>query len=158
MPQQHNLDLIRFMNRQLSNFAVLYFKLHRYHWYVHGPHFFGLHEKFEEWYDWSAQMLDELAERILAIGGRPLATMSKYLKETTLQEAEADDKEEEMLEVLLRDFEQIADELQTGIDLCEQHKDEGSADLLIGLQSELQKQAWMLRALLGKVNSNLMPV
>lgn len=128
MPQQHHLDLIQFMNRQVSNFAVLYFKLHRYHWFVHGPHFYGLHEKFEELYDEAAHVLDDLAERILAIGGRPLATMSMYLKETTLKEAEADDEEQEMLSVLLRDFEQIAGELQTGIELCDQYKDEGTAD------------------------------
>lgn len=154
MPQQHNLDLIQFLNRQVSNFAVLYVKLHRYHWYIHGVHFYELHAKFEELYNESAQVLDDLAERILAIGGRPLATMSKYLKETSLNEAEADDEEQEMLSVLLRDYEQITDELQTGIQLCAQHNDEGTADLLIGLQSKLQKHTWMLRAWLGKVNSN----
>lgn len=155
MPQPGNFDLIQFLNRQVSNFAVLFIKLHRYHWYVHGSHFYELHAKFEELYNEAAADLDELAERILAIGGQPLATMSKYLKETSLTEAEADDEEHEMLSVLLRDFEQVAAEMQEGIELCAKNKDEGTADVLITIQLRLQKHAWMLRAVLSKVQSNI---
>lgn len=39
------------LNTQLSNWFLLYSKLHRFHWYVKGPHFFTLHEKFEELYE-----------------------------------------------------------------------------------------------------------
>ena len=75
--------LINFLNQELSNFNVMYVKLHRYHWYVQGHHFYGLHALFEKLYDEMAEDLDEIAERILAIGGKPLATMQKYLSETT---------------------------------------------------------------------------
>lgn len=147
---QENQPLIHFMNQQVSNFALMYVKLHRYHWYVQGSHFFELHHRFEEWYQMFAGDMDEVAERILAIGGKPLATMTKFLVETTLQEAEADDEEREMLAELHADFSQIAAELKEGIDLCTEYGDEPSADLLIRIEGELEKQAWMIRSTMAK--------
>src|SRR5690625_68814 len=107
-----NQNLINFLNQLLSNYSVMYVKLHRYHWFVQGRHFFQLHEKFEEMYDMFHEDLDEIAERILMIDGKPLATMSKYLEETTLTEANADDKENEMITQLRKDYEQIISEIR----------------------------------------------
>ena len=107
-----NQDLIDFLNRTLSNYFVMYVKLHRYHWFVQGRHFFQLHELFEEMYDMFAEDLDVIAERILMIDGKPLATMSKYLEETTLVEASADDKEDEIMAQLKKDYEQIIKEIK----------------------------------------------
>lgn len=146
---QENQPLINFLNQQVSNFAVMYVKMHRYHWFIQGRHFFLLHEKFEELYEMCADYLDELAERVLAIGGKPLATMTKYLDETTLKEAEADDKEPEMLAELHADLSQIAAELAEGVDLCAEYGDEPTADLLISIESVLEKHAWMIRAMMA---------
>ncbi|HVH95332.1 MAG TPA: ferritin-like domain-containing protein, partial [Bacillus sp. (in: firmicutes)] len=44
-------ELIHAVNKQVANWTVLYVKLHHYHWFVKGHHFFTLHEKFEELYD-----------------------------------------------------------------------------------------------------------
>ncbi|MBY8909064.1 DNA starvation/stationary phase protection protein, partial [Salinicoccus roseus] len=57
------------LNLQVANFTVLWTKLHNYHWYVKGHNFFSLHDKFEELYDTASTYVDELAERLLAIGG-----------------------------------------------------------------------------------------
>lgn len=146
---QENQSLINFLNQELSNFAVLYVKLHRYHWFIQGKHFFALHEKFEELYEEAAQYMDDIAERVLAIGGKPLATMTKFLDEATLKEAEADDKEDEMLSQLHADLLQIAAECKKGEDLCSENGDEPSADLLIGIEGALEKHAWMIRAMLA---------
>lgn len=142
-----NQKLINFLNQLLSNYFVMYVKLHRYHWYIQGPHFFELHEKFEEMYDVFADDIDEIAERVLMIGGRPLAVMEKYLKETTLEEATADDTEKEMISQLNKDYKQIVDEIKDmGMPLAEENKDEPTTDLLISLQSKLEKYIWMLTA------------
>jgi len=76
------------LNVQLANWSVLYVKLHHFHWYVTGPHFSVLHAKFEELYDLAAESLDDLAERILTIGGKPASTMKEYLSLATIREAE----------------------------------------------------------------------
>ena len=66
-----------FLNKQVATLGVLYIRLHQFHWYVKGPHFYTLHEKFEELYDETTANLDEVAERLLAIGGEPYSTLSE---------------------------------------------------------------------------------
>lgn len=142
-----NQRLINFLNQELSNFYVLHVKLHRYHWFIQGPHFFQLHAFFEEQYSEMGERIDTWAERILAIGGKPLATMTKYLDEATLKEAQADDKEEEVLKQLQSDFTQIVNEIkETGLPLAEETGDKPTEDLMIGLIGDFEKHLWMLRA------------
>ncbi|MGE6260776.1 Dps family protein [Heyndrickxia sporothermodurans] len=142
-----NQKLINFLNQELSNIAVLYIKLHRYHWFIQGKHSFELHKKFEELYNEMAEDLDKVAERVLAIGGKPLATMIKYLKETTLIEAQADDEESEIIKQLINDFSQIVQEIKgSGRKLAEELDDQPTLDLLNDLQGRVEKHIWMLKA------------
>jgi len=142
-----NQRLINNLNQLLANSFVLYVKLQRYHWYVQGRHFFELHDRFEEMYTMFAEKIDEIAERILMIHGKPIATMTKFLKETTLEEATADDKENELIKQLHNDYEQIVKEIvEESIPLAENVADEPTLDLLIDIQGTLEKYMWMLRA------------
>ncbi|GGA62402.1 Dps family protein [Ornithinibacillus halotolerans] len=142
-----NQKLINFLNQLLSNQFVMYVKLHRYHWFVQGKHFFNLHALFEEMYNKFAEDLDAVAERILMIDGKPLATMSKYLKETTLVEASADDEEDEIIDQLHADFKQLIEELRdVGFKLADERNDEPTKDLLISLLGSYEKYVWMLSA------------
>ncbi|WP_010530705.1 Dps family protein [Lentibacillus jeotgali] len=142
-----NQKLINFLNQTLSNYFVMYVKLHRYHWFIQGRHFFQLHGVFEDMYNTMAEDLDEIAERVLMIDGKPLATMTKYIKETTLAEATADDKEDEITAQLVEDYQQIITEIkEEGIPLAADRNDEPTVDLLVTLQSKLEKYVWMLQA------------
>ena len=142
-----NQRLINFLNQLLSNYFILYVKLHRYHWYIKGTHFFQLHEHFERLYNETAEELDELAERIMMIGGKPLATMSMYLKQGTLEEANADDTESEIISQLIEDFEKVTEEIrEIGLSLAFEQEDEPTSDLLIGQQARFEKEIWMLYA------------
>jgi len=143
----NNQKLVDFLNQLLANYFVMYVKLHRYHWYVQGKHFFQLHDKFEEMYQMFAKDLDELAERILMIHGRPFATMEKFIKETTLIEANADNTEEEMINQLIEDYQQIITEIvEEGIEKASNVDDEPTIDLLVAFQTQLEKYVWMLNA------------
>ena len=144
-----NNNLHQAMNEQLSNWAVLYVKLHHFHWYVKGPHFPTLHEKFEELYDLAAEKLDELAERILTIGGKPLSTMKDYLEHATLKEAENGGNEANMLQLAVQDLQALVAGLQTTAKLAEEAGDDATTDLFVGQIGELQKQTWQLSATLG---------
>lgn len=142
-----NQKLVNFLNQLLSNQFVMYVKLHRYHWFVQGRHFFQLHSQFEAMYKLFAADLDEVAERILMINGKPLATMSKYLKEATLDEANADDKEHEIMAQLIMDFQQLITEIrEEGIPCANKLKDEPTIDMLTSVQATLEKYVWMLQA------------
>lgn len=137
------------LNRQTANWFLLGVKLHHYHWYVSGSQFFTLHEKFEELYNEAAGYADDLAERLLAIGGQPASSMKQYLEISDLQEARGGEDAKEMVTELVKDFTSVAKELQSAIAVAEEQSDQPTADLLIGIRSSIEKHTWMLNAFLG---------
>ena len=94
-------DVVKELNQQVANWTVAYTKLHNFHWYVKGPNFFSLHEKFEELYNEASQYVDDLAERILAIGGNPVGTLKESLEISIVDEAGKNYSAEQMVEVSL---------------------------------------------------------
>lgn len=137
------------MNTQLTNWTVLYTKLHNYHWYVKGPHFFTLHEKFEEFYTETATYIDDIAERLLTIGGQPVGTLKETLEMATIEEANGSEKAEEMVEIILQDFKIIANDIETLLEVADKAKDEETGDLFLGIKAALEKHMWMLQSYLG---------
>ncbi|WP_138417797.1 Dps family protein [Aquibacillus sediminis] len=143
-----NVQLTEILNQQLANWNIMYTKLHNYHWYVSGKDFFTLHEKFEELYNEAAQYIDEIAERILTVDGKPLATLKEYLDKATISEATSTESSEEMVASIVKDFEIIIQDAQDVVRVAEKDDDEVTADMFIGLQASLQKHRWMLEAYL----------
>ncbi|CQR53129.1 Dps family protein [Paenibacillus riograndensis] len=137
------------LNRQTANWTLLGVKLHHYHWYVSGPQFFTLHAKFEELYTEAATYVDDLAERLLAIGGQPASTMTQYLALSDLKEATGGETAQEMVAQLVKDFAVVSGELKSTISAAEELGDQPTADLLIGIRTSVEKSAWMLNAFLA---------
>ena len=142
-------ELVKAVNQQVANWTVLYVKLHNYHWYIKGKNFFTLHAKFEELYNEANVHVDDLAERILALEAKPVATMKEVLETSSLKEATGKENEEQMVQSVVDDFEKMVDELQEAIELAEEAKDEGTGDMLIAVKQSLKKHIWMLKAYLG---------
>lgn len=138
------------LNRQIANWSVLYIKLHNYHWYVKGSQFFTLHAKFQEFYEEAALHVDEIAERLLAVKGKPLATMSEYLKTASVKEASGNETAEEMVDQLINDFTTVIGELKEGMEAAQSDGDETTADMLLAIHTSLEKHVWMLSAFNGK--------
>ncbi|WP_284036185.1 Dps family protein [Neobacillus sp. 114] len=143
------MTLEKVLNQQIANWNVLYTKLHRFHWYVKGHHFFTLHAKFEELYEEASATIDEFAEQLLAIGGSPVSTLKEYLELATIKETTETLNAEEMVQSIVKDFTQIIDELQDGMETAEQKNDEVTSDMFLGLKGKLEKHNWMLKAYLG---------
>ncbi|MCE3199018.1 DNA starvation/stationary phase protection protein [Paenibacillus sonchi] len=137
------------LNRQTANWTLLGVKLHHYHWYVSGPQFFTLHAKFEELYTEAATYVDDLAERLLAIGGQPASTMTQYLALSDLKEASGGETAQEMVAQLVKDFAVVTGELKSTISAAEELGDQPTADLLTGIRTSVEKSAWMLNAFLA---------
>lgn len=142
-------SLEQILNREVANLNVLYVKIHNYHWYVKGEQFFSLHVKFEELYDDITLKMDEVAERLLSIKGKPAATMKEYLELATIQEATGKEDTRAMVQTLIEDFATLSEELTEGIELAEKSSDQPTGDLFIKIRSDLEKQQWMLRSFLG---------
>lgn len=143
-------QLTDIVNKQIANWSVLYIKLHNYHWFVKGPQFFTLHTKFEELYNEASLHIDELAERLLALGGAPVATMKECLQVSSVKEATGQETAEEMVSTLVNDFETMISELKEGMKIAEEVDDETTGDMLLGIHQSLEKHVWMLKSFLGK--------
>jgi starvation-inducible DNA-binding protein len=142
------LTLEQVMNQQLANWNVLYAKLHRFHWYVKGPHFFTLHGKFEELYEEAAGTIDDLAERLLITGGKPISTLKEYIQFASIEETSEKLTAEEMVQAIVRDYSQIISELKIGKEAAEQVNDEVTSDMFTELIEKLSKHNWMLTSFL----------
>lgn len=144
-----NEKLIKSLNSQLADWSVLFTKLHNYHWYVKGPEFFTLHVKFEEYYTEAATYIDTIAERILTIEGKPIATLKEFLEVSSIEEASGKEDSKEMVAILAADFGKVIDKSNETIELAEAASDESTADMFIGIKTSLEQHVWMLKAYLG---------
>jgi starvation-inducible DNA-binding protein len=142
-------QIIDLINKQVANWTVMYTKLHNFHWFVKGHHFFTLHEKFEELYSAADEYIDELAERILALDGSPVATLKEVLETASIQEAEGILSAEEMVQTVISDFQALSRELTEGIEGAGNSGDGSTADMLTSIQADIEKHTWMLKAYLG---------
>ncbi|REB06379.1 DNA starvation/stationary phase protection protein [Sporosarcina sp. BI001-red] len=146
-------QLIKELNTQVSTWSVMYTKLHNYHWYVKGKQFFTLHAKFEELYDEATQHMDDIAERILTLGGKPTATMKEHLADSVVKEADGSEKAEQMVATIVKDFNEIMKSLKTGMKLAGDAGDFMTEDLLNAIYQGIEKHQWMLNAFLGEDNN-----
>jgi len=142
-------NLQSLMNVQLANWTLMYTKLHNYHWYVKGANFFTLHAKFEEFYTETSTFIDDTAERLLTIGGKPVATLKEVLEIATIKEATGLESADEMVKAILQDFTTLCHDIIEIIEAAEEAKDEETADLYLGIKAALEKHIWMLQSYLG---------
>ncbi|MEJ9282402.1 Dps family protein [Ureibacillus thermosphaericus] len=145
-----NDKLIAQLNELVSTYSVLYTKLHNYHWYVTGPSFFTLHEKFEELYNEITANLDEVAERILTKGGKPVATLKEHLELSRVQEAKGSETSEEMVQTIIDDFQSTMKLIKEAMEEAANQGDDRTEDMLNATFQSLEKHTWMLSAFLGK--------
>ncbi len=136
------------LNKQVANWSVLFVKLHNYHWYVKGPQFFTLHEKFEELYNEAAIHIDELAERLLALQGSPVATMTEHLETASVKEGKYELTSDDMVADIVNDFDTLIAELKDGMEAAESLGDDTTADMLLSIHQSIEKHNWMLRSFL----------
>lgn len=147
-----NKTLIEQLNDLVATWSVLYTKLHNYHWYVNGPSFFTLHEKYEELYNEVTLHLDEIAERILTKGGKPVATIKEHLEMSHIEEATGKETTEEMVSTTIVDFKTIMKYLRGAMEQAATEGDDRTEDMLNAMVQGLEKHTWMLSAFLGNKN------
>ena len=137
------------LNKVLADAIVFYQKLHQYHWVVTGKQLFALHAKFEELYDHWANIIDEVAERILTIGGQPIPTLASALEATTIKEDASTPDACDMVKIVLSDLELQVASMKKVIEAAEASDDRGSANLMDGYCDEIEKTCWMLKSFLA---------
>ncbi|SHE75804.1 starvation-inducible DNA-binding protein [Mariniphaga anaerophila] len=143
----NNSQLAERLNVLLSDYQIFYQNLRNMHWNVKGSQFFMLHEKYEELYNEAAATVDEIAERILMIGGKPLHTFADYLKTAGLKEAGYVSDGKEGIELVLENSRYLLKSFKEILELAE--GDEGTSALMSDLIGSTEKRIWMLGSCLG---------
>ncbi len=130
----------------LADTYSLYLKTHGYHWNVEGPHFQQLHMLFMEQYTemWSA--VDELAERVRALGHRAPVSYSEMAKLASVKEEEGTPDWKAIVHTLAKDHEKVAKSAREVLRLAEEIGDDATADVVTPRITIHEKTAWMLRA------------
>lgn len=133
------------LNHLLANLVVEYHKLQNLHWYVEGPDFFQAHAKLEEYYDGINGAIDDVAEAILQLGGKPVASLREVLELASVEERENGYvRSAEALEIVRADFEALLAEVVS----VKQYADEQGAHLVSALMdgyiAEFSKAVWMI--------------
>lgn len=137
------------LTKVLADSYALYLKTHGYHWNVRGANFSELHALFMGQYTEMWQALDELAERIRALGEFAPQGYSAFANLTGIKDGDPEKDSGAMLRDLLADHETVIGSLRDGISVAEDAKDPTTVDLLTQRLAAHEKHAWMLRATLG---------
>lgn len=134
------------LSQLLADFQVHYTNLRGMHWNIKGHGFFVLHEKFESMYDDTAEKVDEIAERILMLGGTPENRFSEYLKTAKIKEVADISCSCDAVDHILATYGHLIGEERKLIELANEAGDDATADLMTGYLKEQEKLVWMLVA------------
>jgi starvation-inducible DNA-binding protein len=132
--------------RLLADSYTLYLKTHNFHWNVTGPMFTTLHTLFETQYTELALAVDEIAERIRALGEIAPGSYTEFTRLAKVKEARSVPAAVDMIRQLVADYRTVAATAQEVFDLADELGDQATADLATRRMQVSEKNAWMLRS------------
>ena len=131
----------------LSDAYRLYINTQGMHWNAEGPLFFSLHKLTESQYRELAESIDDLAERVRALGMPAPQSMNEFAERSTIQDLPSDGGDlKSRIERLVSDYERAVARATVAIELAESTGDYKTADLLTNRIGTYEQNAWMLRA------------
>jgi starvation-inducible DNA-binding protein len=130
----------------LADSYTLYLKTHNFHWNVTGPMFTTLHTLFEQQYTELALAVDEIAERIRALGHPAPGSYSEFAKLSGVKESTGVPKATDMIRELAGDLDTVVASAKRVFEAAEKAGDQASADLAVRRMDVSEKNAWMLRS------------
>lgn len=120
------------------------------HWNVQGPLFYSIHKLTEEQYQEMFDAVDDLAERIRALGFPAPVSVSSLIEGATVPEGtfarEDGEVLENQIELLIEANEQIAQTLRSAVEKVDELRDIRTSDMLADRIGVHEQNAWMLRS------------
>lgn len=138
--------VVEALQQLLADYQVFYTNIRGLHWDIKGKNFFKLHTKFEDIYNDAAEKVDELAERILMLGGVPENKFSEYLKVTKVKEVSGISCGDMAIENILNTYGQLIAEERELLSLASELGDEVTVAIMSDYLKEQEKLVWMLVA------------
>ncbi|MBT8203979.1 MAG: DNA starvation/stationary phase protection protein [Eudoraea sp.] len=138
------------LNTLLANFQQYYQNLRGIHWNIKGKRFFDLHTKFEELYDDANLKVDEIAERVLTLGGTPLHTFEDYNRNATVPVGENISNDEDAIRLIVASLKELLIIERRILIASDDANDEGTNSMMSDLITEQEKTVWMMKAWLAE--------
>lgn len=138
------------LSRLLADTYTLYLKTHNFHWNVTGPMFVSLHQLFEQHYTELAAAVDEIAERIRALGFFVPGSFKRFQELTSVIQEDEVPAAEAMIRSSVTAHETVIRTARGILDTAERANDQPTLDLLTRRMEIHEKTAWMLRSMLEK--------
>jgi starvation-inducible DNA-binding protein len=147
LPETVRKQVIALLNARLADAVDLATQCKQAHWNVKGPNFIALHELFDDVHEHVQEHVDEIAERVVALGGTALGTLPVVSKATSLP-AYPTDVFDGMahVEALSRALASFAKAVRAAIDASDEAGDAVTADLFTGVAAEVDKDLWFVEA------------
>jgi starvation-inducible DNA-binding protein len=146
---QPKADCARALSKVLADTYLLYLKTHNFHWNVEGPRFRSLHKMFEEQYEALWNSVDDIAERIRALGQYAPGTYAKFKALGTVKETEEIPSGDAMLRELIADNETLGSTIRSALSAAQSASDDATAGLLADRLTYHEKQIWMMKSMLA---------
>ncbi len=140
--------IVKGLSALLADSYTLYLMTHNFHWNVTGPQFNSLHAMFMAQYTEQWTALDQIAERIRALGHPAPGTYKQFSRLASIKEVEGVPKATEMIRLLVEAQEATARTARQLFPVVEAARDQPTADVLTQRLDVHEKTAWMLRSLL----------
>jgi starvation-inducible DNA-binding protein len=135
------------LSRLLADSYSLYLQTHYFHWNVTGSQFRTLHIMFEEHYTELAVAVDDIAERIRALGHIAPGTYKAFAKLSSIEEVDNVPPADDMVRLLKKAHETVIRTCRAALTIAQESDDESSAALISDRMRVHEKTAWMLRAM-----------
>ncbi|EAR12011.1 Ferritin-like DNA-binding protein [Polaribacter irgensii 23-P] len=150
LDKKDSADLVDNLNGLLANFQIYYQSLRGLHWNIKGKNFFELHEKYEEFYTDSLVKIDDIAERILTLQGKPLHTFTDYINRATVPVGKEIANDVEGVNLVVVSLSELLTIERVILNISEEVEDEGTNSMMSDIIAEQEKTIWMLNSWLGK--------
>jgi len=133
------------LNTILADSFALYLKTKNFHWHVSGPHFRDYHLMLDEQADQIYAMGDPIAERVRKLGGNTIRSVGQIKKLQRVLDNDADYVTPlDMLAELREDNKQLAKNMRTLHEVCDEHNDIATASLIENWVDETEQRTWFL--------------
>jgi starvation-inducible DNA-binding protein len=128
-----------------ADVLALWMKTKNFHWHVSGPHFRDYHLLLDDQSDQIYAMVDPIAERARKLGGNALRSIGQVKKLQRVLDNDADYvTPQDMLAELREDNKDLARNMRTLHEVCDEHNDVATASLLENWIDETEQRTWFL--------------
>lgn len=139
--------LIPLLNERLADLIDLQLQAKQAHWNVKGPTFIALHELFDEVAEGLEEHVDNVAERLVALGGIAEGTVGAVAGRTKLAAYPLTiTSGREHVEALSTALATAGKLIRTGIEQANTIGDNDTADLFTNVSRDLDKKLWFVEA------------